>query len=473
MARDLLMSRSGTKDIRRVVAASGRIAAIKWARTFYDLSFPTARKYVDEIIANKPWTYPLTSSQRDFADNPKMKNALKYYVGITLKTDRRQVFSARGKPSPGTHGKHFSAAIGPFSNLRAAMYVRDYGFNNPQIRCPADAEKLCRVRSLPKSQRPAGHTVKRTARKVRRKAVSVKRRPRRAAPVRRKNPATQSDMFADRTSAPSTHVKEVNYAYPSSTNAALFGFPKGCYVVTTINGKKRHPIAGFRTEPEAITYAETALAGLAWSPLYIKFRKNPSRRSSARRARRAAPVRRKRNPLTEKLKVGAKVDLKGRNYTVKAEYPLGPNVKRMMPELTGQYAVEGDRGSMGFLQTFTNGSIRLVAMGGSGSKSFQSFEINTRRRNPAPQLRRGERQGDIFANVEEPFKLAGQKGTDHEARQREKEAKAKATRDFATRNQLDFETNPRRNGKTLHVRKLSPAQLRAGFGGKARQRARK
>jgi hypothetical protein len=93
-----------------------------------------------------------------------------------------------------------------------------------------------------------------------------------------------------------------------------------------------------------------------------------------------------------------------------------------------------------------------------------------RRTNPAPKLRRGERQGDIFANVEEPFALAGQKGTDHERRQREKEAKAKATRDFATRNQLDFETNPRRNGKPLRVRKLSPAQLRAGFGGKARRR---
>jgi len=96
--------------------------------------------------------------------------------------------------------------------------------------------------------------------------------------------------------------------------------------------------------------------------------------------------------------------------------------------------------------------------------------------------------------VQEPFRLAGEKGTDHERRQREKESKAKATRDFATRNQLDFETNPARNkskvgrpalravasrreathhNKRLRVRKLSPAQLRAGFGGKARQRVRK
>jgi len=193
-----------------------------------------------------------------------------------------------------------------------------------------------------------------------------------------------------------------------------------------------------------------------------------------------------------------------------------------------------------FYKVFVSGTKATI------SEHAREFRENgARKANPATKLRAGERQGDIFARVQEPFKLAGEKGTDHERRQREKESKAKATRDFATRNQLDFTTNPRRNpagagmtlaeikaaveagdrvfygnknyevikdnlgqwfikahstnyligltgrgdtlngkpsdfftqtrnprrnGKTrLHVRKLSPAQLRAGFGGKNRR----
>lgn len=107
-----------------------------------------------------------------------MQAPLKYYVGINVKADRRQVFGVHGKPTVRSHGKHFSAVIGPFKNLRAALYVRDRGFNNPQIRCPADAEKLCRVRSGPAYQR--------TAKKLKRRVHH--RRARRAAPRRRKNP---------------------------------------------------------------------------------------------------------------------------------------------------------------------------------------------------------------------------------------------------------------------------------------------
>src|SRR5678816_4358676 len=84
---------------------------------------------------------------------------------------------------------------------------------------------------------------------------------------------------------------------------------------------------------------------------------------------------------------------------------------------------------------------------GDEPTGLRLFEKNYFKRNPVSKLRAGERQGDIFANVEEPFAMEGKKGTDHETRQREKEAKAKATRDFAARNQLDFTTNPRRNGK--------------------------
>ncbi len=84
-----------------------------------------------------------------------MAKQLKYYVGVNLKSDRRQVFGAHARPTAASHGKHFSAVIGPFANLRAALYVRDKGFNNPQIRCPGDAEKLCKTRSAPVYQRTA------------------------------------------------------------------------------------------------------------------------------------------------------------------------------------------------------------------------------------------------------------------------------------------------------------------------------
>lgn len=108
-----------------------------------------------------------------------MKIPLKYYVGINIKSDRRQVFGTNGTPSSASHGKHFSAVIGPFRNLRAALYVRDRGFNNPQIRCPADAEKLCRVRSTPQ----------RTRKLKRRAGVTASRRK----PRRRKNPLSKKE----------------------------------------------------------------------------------------------------------------------------------------------------------------------------------------------------------------------------------------------------------------------------------------
>lgn len=195
-----------------------------------------------------------------------MKTALKYYVGINVKADRRQVFGVHGTPTARSHGKHFSAVIGPFSNLRAALYVRDRGFNNPSIRCPADAEKLCRVRSGPTYQRTA---------------AKLKRRRRR----------------------------------------------------------QRSAVSGQRRK---------------------------GRRKGRARLRRA-------------LK-------------------------------------------------------------------------SPRRRNPVSKLRSGERQGDIFARVQEPFRLAGEKGTDHARLQAERQAKAKSARDFATRRQLDFETNPRRRGQKSAVR---------------------
>jgi hypothetical protein len=125
-----------------------------------------------------------------------MATPLKYYVGINIKSDRRQVFGVHGKPTAASHGKHFSAVIGPFANLRAALYVRDHGFNNPAIRCPGDAEKLCKTRSAPTFQRTAAK-LKRRAKKAKGKARRAKRKGRARHSVRavrpksgaRRNPA--------------------------------------------------------------------------------------------------------------------------------------------------------------------------------------------------------------------------------------------------------------------------------------------
>jgi hypothetical protein len=140
-----------------------------------------------------------------------MKNALKYYVGINVKKDQRIVFSSYKPPTAKTHGRHYDASVGPFTSLRAAYYFRDNGANNPQIRCPADAEKLCRVRPGPGDQRPAAKLkrrparVRRSARRVNKKAVSVNRK--RRSVKRRKNP---TGTFSRRTN-PKRPFKPLNW----------------------------------------------------------------------------------------------------------------------------------------------------------------------------------------------------------------------------------------------------------------------
>lgn len=272
-----------------------------------------------------------------------MKTALKYYVGINVKADRRQVFGVHGTPTAASHGKHFSAVIGPFSNLRAALYVRDRGFNNPQIRCPADAEKLCRVRSGPTYQRTAAKLKRRkgSVLPASRRKKKATRRARRAAPVRRrKNPVIGSDLrFAS-----------------SSYNEALKAY------------------------------------------------------NEARLAYRARKI-----GDDEFLRVRKAFDAASAVWDDVAKRAPKVKTKRTKPSHT---------------QT--------------------TFALNpARRRNPVSKLRSGERQGDIFARVQEPFRLAGQRGTDHARLQADRQAKAKAARDFATRRQLDFETNPRRRKNPL------------------------
>lgn len=56
-------------------------------------------------------------------------------------------------------------------------------------------------------------------------------------------------------------TKQVAYSYPSSQNADRFKFKDGCYTVETVELEpERQPpiaVAAFKTQAEAIAYAET------------------------------------------------------------------------------------------------------------------------------------------------------------------------------------------------------------------------
>jgi len=78
---------------------------------------------------------------------------IKYYIGINLATDRREVFATLRRPTWRSHGKRYNAVIGPFRNVRAALWTRDNGATRPPYRCGPDLAKTCRGRPLPASQR--------------------------------------------------------------------------------------------------------------------------------------------------------------------------------------------------------------------------------------------------------------------------------------------------------------------------------
>lgn len=55
-----------------------------------------------------------------------------------------EVFRFAGTPTVESHGDRFNAVIGPFRTKRAAIFMRDYGQNNPHIQCVADAERIAK-----------------------------------------------------------------------------------------------------------------------------------------------------------------------------------------------------------------------------------------------------------------------------------------------------------------------------------------
>ncbi len=92
-------------------------------------------------------------------------NRIRYYIGINLLNDAREVFAAIKPPTHRTHGKRYVAVIGPFRNVRAAIWTRDNPGKRPTYRCGRALEKTCRSRSQPeiqKTSRRIGETAKRS-----------------------------------------------------------------------------------------------------------------------------------------------------------------------------------------------------------------------------------------------------------------------------------------------------------------------
>ncbi len=78
-------------------------------------------------------------------------NRVRYYIGINLATDRREVFAAGAKPTYRTHGKRYAATIGPFRNVRAALWTRDNPGKRPAYRCGPNLATTCKSRPQPKA----------------------------------------------------------------------------------------------------------------------------------------------------------------------------------------------------------------------------------------------------------------------------------------------------------------------------------
>jgi hypothetical protein len=55
------------RSARQALREQGRLAALRYMRSHYGFSYHVAAKWLDEIAAEKPWTHPLTKSQKEFA----------------------------------------------------------------------------------------------------------------------------------------------------------------------------------------------------------------------------------------------------------------------------------------------------------------------------------------------------------------------------------------------------------------------
>jgi hypothetical protein len=63
-----------------------------------------------------------------------------YYLGLNGTT--RELFKSSITPTEEFYGDKYKIVIGPFKTKRGAIFMRDYGNNNPHLQTVNDAERL-------------------------------------------------------------------------------------------------------------------------------------------------------------------------------------------------------------------------------------------------------------------------------------------------------------------------------------------
>ena len=69
-----------------------------------------------------------------------MSTKTRIYLGRHGKT--YEIFRSAVRPDAVTHGHLYTHVIGPFYTMRAAVFMRDFGRDNPHLQCVADAERI-------------------------------------------------------------------------------------------------------------------------------------------------------------------------------------------------------------------------------------------------------------------------------------------------------------------------------------------
>jgi len=71
----------------------------------------------------------------------------RYYVGARINKDDttrhdRYVFTSSVLPTSASHGDRYIYVIGPFRTKAGAIFMANFGANNPHCQCVDDAERL-------------------------------------------------------------------------------------------------------------------------------------------------------------------------------------------------------------------------------------------------------------------------------------------------------------------------------------------
>jgi hypothetical protein len=70
---------------------------------------------------------------------------MKHKIYVGLNGAKREIFRSTMEPTREVYCEIYHAVIGPFRTTKGAIFMRDYGANNPHCRNVADAEALAKM----------------------------------------------------------------------------------------------------------------------------------------------------------------------------------------------------------------------------------------------------------------------------------------------------------------------------------------